>query len=134
MNAGKYFTASAYCKNLGTIFRREHYHNTFIPFSIVFQVNSPFWESLILNSFSFNRTTTLQEEIIYTGSATGSPVITISFNSASAVNLITVTFGENVLTISGTRSATNIIRIDSETKEVLLNGSTIDYTGKLPLL
>ena len=92
LNAGNYYRAPAYCTNLNAIFKREHFHNTFVPFSVVFQVNSPFWESVILNSLAYNRTATLTEEIINTGTAKAEPVITISFTSATTVTEITLAF------------------------------------------
>lgn len=134
LNAGNYYRAEAYCTNLNTIFKREHFHNTFVSFSVVFQVNSPFWESLILNSITYSRTATLTEEIINTGTAKADPVITISFNSATTVTEIELVFWVYTLTILETISASDIVRIDSENKEVLLNGVAIDYTWRLPLL
>jgi hypothetical protein len=45
ISGGVFYRATAYCKNLSSIFRkREHYHNTFVPFDVVFQINEPFWE------------------------------------------------------------------------------------------
>lgn len=133
-NAGTYFRAPAYCINLDSIFNRAHYHNTFIPFNLVFQVNAPFWESVTVESITYTVSGTLQEEIINVGSAYALPVISISFISASGTNSIDLTFGDYVLNISETIAASDIVRVDSETKQVFLNGVEIDYTGRIPIL
>ena len=134
LNAGIYYRAVAHCTNLGQVFKREHYHNTFVPFSVVFEVLSPFWESATVNSITYNVSTVLQEELVNTGSAKASPIITISFISASATNSITMVFGTYTLVISSTIVATDIFRINSETKEVMKNGVAIDYSGQIPIL
>lgn len=133
INAGNYYRATAYCTNLGDIFKREHFHNTFVPFSVVFEVLSPFWESAILNSITYTVTAPLIEEIVNTGSAKANPIITMSFTSATSVTSIDLTFGAYSLNISHAISTSDIVRVNSETKEVLLNGTAIDYTGRIPI-
>lgn len=135
LTAWTYQRALAYCVNLNQVFsRREHYHNTFVPFTVVFQVNSPFWESVVINAITYNITTALQEEIINTGTARAEPIITLSFTSATTVTEITLDFWDFFLTINEDIVANDIVRIDSENKTVLLNGDEIDYTWQLPLL
>ena len=135
LTAGTFQRANAYCVNLWQVFaRREHYHNTFVPFTVVFQINSPFWESVQLNAITYNITTTLQEEIINTGTARAEPVITMVFNVATLVDEITLDFWDFIIILNETIVANDIVRVDSESKTVLLNGVEIDYTWQLPLL
>ena len=133
LNAGNYYRATAYCTNLGQIFKREHFHNTFVPFSVVFEVVSPFWESAILNSITYTVTAPLAEEIVNTGSAKANPIITLSFTSATSVTEIEFVFWIFTLTITQAIATSDIVRVNSETKEVLLNGTAIDYTGRIPI-
>ena len=135
LTAWTYQRAIAYCANLWQVFaRREHFHNTFVPFTIVFQINSPFWESVQINATTYNITTALQEEIINTGTAKANPIITLSFISATSVDEISIDFWDQTLTIEQAIEANDIVRIDSESKTVLLNWDEIDYTWQLPLL
>ena len=130
-----YQRALAYCTNLWQVFaRREHYHNTFVPFTVVFQINSPFWESVQLNAITYNITSALQEEIINTGTAKADPIITLSFTSATSVTEISLDFWDYSIIIQEGIVANDIIRVDSENKTVLLNWEEIDYTWQLPLL
>ena len=126
--------ASAYCTNLGQVFKREHFHNTFVPFSVTFQINAPFWESLVLNSVTYSVTSILEEEIINLGTAKAEPVLTVSIISATAVTGLSVVFGAYSLTLTQALITSDIVRIDSEAKTVLVNGIESDYTGRLPLL
>ena len=135
LTAGTFQRANAYCVNLWQVFaRREHYHNTFVPFVVVFQINSPFWESIQLNAITYNITSALQEEIINTGTARANPIITLSFSSATSVTEISIDFWDYNLIITKNIVANDILRIDSDDKTVLLNWVEIDYTWQLPLL
>lgn len=133
LNAWTYQRAKAYVTNLDNIFSREHYNNTFIPFEINFVVSSPFWESIELNAITYNITTALQEEIISLWTARTEPVITLSFNTTNSTE-INIVFWEFDLTITKTLVDNDIIRIDSITKQVLLNWVEIDYIWQLPFI
>lgn len=127
--------ARAYCKNLDNIFNnRQYFHNTFVPFNITFQINSPFWEGVLLNSITYNINSTLLEEIQNLWNAEAEPIINITFNSASWVDEIWLEFNNKNIIIQKNISVNDIIKIDSEQKNIFLNWDEIDYLGELPTL
>ena len=127
--------ARAYCKNLDNIFNnRQYFHNTFVPFNITFQINSPFWEGVLLNSITYNINSALLEEIQNLWNAEAEPIINITFNSASWVDEIWLEFNNKNIIIQKNISVNDIIKIDSEQKNIFLNWDEIDYLGELPTL
>lgn len=127
--------AKASCVNLDSLFDRQHYHITFIPFTIQFRIISEFSKELARKTQSFNNLTDdITEEITNTGTVSTNPTVSIVFNTATTVNNVTFGIGDNTITISEAISASDVIQIDCENKTVTLNSLEIDFSGTFPIL
>lgn len=127
--------AKASCVNMSSLFEREHYHITFIPFIIEFRLIWEFSKELLRQTQNFNSlTSNLTEEIINWGTVRTNPTLSLVFTSAISVNNITFSIGSNQLTIWESISASDVLIIDCETKTIKLNNIDIDYSWTFPIL
>lgn len=127
--------AKASCVNLDSLFSREHYHITFIPFTIQFRIVSEFSKELARQTQSFNGLTAgITEEIVNIGTVRTSPVISMVFNSASGTNNITFAIADRIITVSETIASSDVLQIDCDNKVVTLNSVEIDFSGTFPIL
>ena len=127
--------AKASCVNLDSLFSREHYHITFIPFTIHFRIVSEFSKELARQTQSFNGLTAgITEEIVNRGTVRTSPVISMVFNSASGTNNITFAIADRIITVSETIASSDVLQIDCDNKVVTLNSVEIDFSGTFPIL
>lgn len=125
--------AKASCVNPPSLFNRRHYNITFIPIVLEFRINE-FMKETIRNNLTLTwQTAWFVEEIFNIWSAKANPLITITINSASWVNEIIFTNNETI-TINETIGASDIIKIDTEEKQVLINDVDVDYSWTFPRL
>ena len=126
--------AKATCVNLPSLFNREHYHITFIPFTIQFRIISEFSKELARQSQSFNNLTAdITEEIVNRGTVRTNPTLQILFTSTTCTEL-SFTLWNNTIEVPYTFSASDVLVIDCEEKEVRVNNTEIDFNGTFPIL
>ena len=118
--------------------RRRGYHVSMCPYDIQFVCLDPFGKDVNYTSVQhFDLTTLLlEEEMNNAGSAPAQPVVILNFtavDSISAVKFENVDTSESI-TLNTTVSVGDIIRFDSENKEVKKNGVIVDYDGSFPRL
>ena len=119
---GKIRRAKASCTNLDGIFNREHYHITFIPFTIQFRLVSEFSKELTRNTQSFNNlTANITEEITNTGTVRTNPTASIVFNTATGVNNVSFSILDNTITVSTPISTGDVLTIDCDDLSVKKN-------------
>jgi len=117
-------------------FNREYYHITFVKdVEISFRTMSPHRRAKDDLSLTYNGVTS---DLIYsidnTWSVETDVRIYMVFSSATVTGLTSIAYTTwgYTLTITQNFSANDVLIIDSIEKEVTLNGTIIDYTGKLP--
>lgn len=115
------------------IFNREHFHITFIRFIVSFNVYLPFGSDIdfTVDALLGQSSLSLVQQIDNAGTAPSKPVIHLLLSSVSAITEISIentTTGEK-LTITESFNNNDTLLIDSEEKEVLLNGVKIEYSG-----
>ena len=125
--------AKASLINGDSLFDREHFHITFLPFTLQFRVLEKFRDITAQNYLVSWQTADFIEEIYNGGSAKVEPIITFVFNSASGVNEISFVYNGNTITINETIATSDILIIDSREKKVTLNDVEVDYTGIFPI-
>ena len=84
--------AKASLINGESLFDREHFHITFLPFTLQFRVLEKFRDITAQNYLIASQTGNFTEEIFNSGSAKVEPIITFVFNSASGVNTISFVY------------------------------------------
>ena len=127
--------AKASCINLDSLFSREHYHIDWIPFTIQFRIVSEFAKELQRQNQSFNNLTTgITEEIINRGTVRTSPVISMTFNTATGTNNVSFGIADNIITVAETITTGDVLQIDCDNKVVTLNSLEIDFSGTFPIL
>ena len=117
-----------------SIFDREHYHVTFLPFEITFRALEKFKETQRDITTITGLTGDFIEEVYNYWNAKANPVAVFTFDSASGVNEISMDIGWEIITISESISAWDILTIDVENKQVLLNSIDTDYIWTFPQL
>lgn len=113
-----------------------------VPYSIEFLCADPFGYATGSGIVSVLGSTQFLQDLIVTvsGSATGQPTARINFTTTSGVNLVTFsneTLGDAIVISKpggGYFQALDQLVINSETKQVFLNGSGLDYSGRFPTL
>lgn len=115
---------------------REGYHITYCPFSFEFTSLEPMWHDLNYISRTNEAVTSLNfTEIIENLGTYKAPsvlvIIVEAADSVTALNFKNNSNGEEV-SITANLAAGDILEIDGENKQVLLNGSEIDYDGIFP--
>lgn len=126
--------AKASLMNPGSMFDREHYNVTFLPFEITFRVLEKFQEiQRVIDTYTW-MTWTFIEESYNEGTAKAEPIWILSFSSASGVNSVSMNIWGEEITISDSISAGDILTIDTIEKQVLLNSVDIDYIWTFPKL
>jgi len=126
--------ANASLINGSSLFSREYFHLTFIPFSLEFRALEKFKEIKRVSNSILNQTATLIAAQYNFGTATALPVFTISFNSASWVNNIAIELWDSEIIITESISSSDVLIIDCDNKTITLNGSEVDYLWVFPEL
>lgn len=128
--------AKAYVTGMENIFSEEHYNITFVPFQITFNILEWYWEDVALSNYSYpNLTTTLIEEILNNSTFLETrPVINVVFNAVSSTDTFTFSVWDTEITINTTFGVNDVLIIDSDTRDVTLNGSSIDFDWVFPIL
>ena len=119
--------------NFSSMFSREWFMITYIPFEVQFEVLNPFFEWLVRQVQLFtNRTSNLEEEAYNYGSAPVNPTVSLNFNTANTVNEIKFISWKNTITINETINTNDSVIIDCENKEVKINWFLVDYEWTFP--
>ena len=128
--------AKATLINSDSIFEKEFYNITWIPFTLQFQLLE--FQKEITNQAQDNLwvTTDLIEEIFNEWTATTNPIITVSVITQTSLSSIifstTATDNQASITVTETFSNSDVITIDCSEKSVKLNGTEIDYSWIFP--
>jgi hypothetical protein len=119
----------------------DFFNVTLIKYKIVFLCADPFGYATTSGTVSLSSQTDLLTDIVLTvsGSYKVDPVITLTINTAVNVSTIEASnedTGESIVisTPSGAFSNSDVLIINSRTKEVFLNASGVDYTGRFPTI
>ena len=127
--------AKASCTNLDSLFDRQNYNITFIPFRISFRLVSEFSKELTSQSQSLTwKTASFTEEKINYWTVRANPVLSILLNSVTSVTSISFAILTNTITVLDTYSASDVIQIDCQEKTVKINSISVDYTWTFPVL
>ena len=127
--------AKANCINLESLFERQNYNITFLPFNIRFRLIEEFASEITLNSQSFTwKTATFTEEVVNLWTVRTNPLLTILLNTATTVTSIAFALWDNTITVLDTYSWSDVIQIDCENKLVTINSASVDYTWTFPEL
>lgn len=117
------------------IISRAHYDVDKGKFKLTFTAMDPFWSEKTWASKTFTSVNAeINEDIYNAGSQYSNPVINILVNSASSVTQIKVKIGDNEIVINNAITTWDIVEINTISKEVTINGSSIDFGGKFPKL
>jgi len=123
--------------NGDTMFKRPGNYITICPFTFRFACYDPFAKSInYISSSLFGETSLSKSETVSVdGSFEAEAVLVFIINSATAVSKITFTNDtrSEAIEIEQTFTASDILIIDGENKQVTLNGSEIDYNGVFPV-
>lgn len=116
---------------------RQGYHITFCPFVARFSCKVPFGADIDYTNTELTiATSPTNQDMQNLGTITAEPVIYLVFDSATgvtAVNLKNLTTGEEIQ-YNGSLAMGDVLKIDSENKELLLNGAQKSYSGSFPTL
>lgn len=108
---------------------------TRIPFDLQFKVIEPFGHDVDYTARTFFNTIDLDfdEQMDNEGTARAKPIIILNFTAATSVTAVTFTNNTRGEAIKITENITagDYLRFDSETLEVTLNGTVIDYDGRI---
>lgn len=128
--------AKASCININSLFARQHYNITWLPFTLEFEIISQFSREITRQSTTENwlTATSTNIEINNRGTVKTNPTISILFNSATSVDEITFTIDDRAITINETISTSDVVNIDCEEKTVEINSTEVDFTGTFPFL
>jgi len=117
--------------------RDEHFDITACPFQITFECLVPFGQDVAFTSAGFSTSALVfTENEDNEGTAEAQPIFIMVVNAASgitAINLSNNTTSQE-LEITTSISAGQVIKFDSENKQVLINGSVQEYDGTFPHL
>lgn len=121
----------------------DFYNITSVPYKIIFVCADPFGYPTSSGIASIPGVTTMLKDLVVTvsGSINSDPVLFVTINSGTVgMNLVTFSnelTGE-VIIISKPNAAVfnqgDILIINSRTKQVQINGSGLDYTGRFPTM
>ena len=127
--------AKASCVNLDRLFRYEHYNITWLPFRIEFNILSQFSQELLRETQTLTwLTADLTEEVVNRWTFKTDPTLVLTFTSATTVDEITFTVGNNTITVEETISASDVVEINGADKEVKINSTAVDFSGTFPVL
>lgn len=119
----------------------DFYSITAVPYKIVFFCGDPFGYATVSGSLTVNAQTGMlfDQLITMSGSINTDPVIQLTINTATGLQLITISnenTGESIIITKpgGNFANSDVILIDSVRKRVYVNNSGIDYTGRFPTL
>lgn len=127
--------AKASCVNINSLFDRNHYNITWIPFTIQFRIISEFFAETLRQSQTFTSLTAwFIEEVTNRGSVKTEPTVNILINSTTWTDNISFTIWDNSLIITENISTNNTILIDCKEKTVKINWNEIDFSWTFPIL
>lgn len=131
---GQIRRAKATCINPESLFNREHYHITFLPFTLRFRVLEKFRE-IKTQTYTFTGLTwNFLEEVYNGGTAKTSPVFTLIVNTTTGTDTTSITLWGETITVSQALSDGDILVIDYDEKIVTINEADIDYTWTFGML
>lgn len=123
-----------------SVFDRQHFHQTFIPYQLDFDCLVPdgYGRAESYTSLEFTDETSLAftEEAQHAGTARARAIVRVNFSAANAVTAVSFknnTTGET-LTVAEAVTAGDLLEIDSEQMTVKLNSAEVDYSGLFPSL
>lgn len=121
----------------------EYYNINFAPYTITFECADPFGYSTISGVANLPGQTSLLKDVIMTvsGSINADPILFITINSGTAnmsiLKFSNETTGE-LIVITKPNAAPFVqndqLIINCKLKQVMINGSGIDYTGRFPTM
>ncbi len=115
------------------VFNREYYHTTWINADVTLQVVDPFWSGEIISTLFETRTGQFFEEMTNTGSTESTPQIYIVVGSGTTSS-VSLKIADREIVVSEALTSGDILHIDSQEKQVMINGVGVDYSGLFPLL
>lgn len=135
-NAGSYKSIKTTMQNIK--FTGEHWATTKKEFEVEFSGTKSFWQDLSYNSTAIFGSATLSVDgtMNNSGNTIADPIIIVIFNSASSITgaeFENTSTGE-IVQITETISAGDVLIFDSEEKQVTINGTEVEYSGKFPTL
>lgn len=118
----------------------DFYNINNVPYRIKFTAADPFGYATASGIASFPAQTAMLKDVIITvsGSAPADPVLYLTINSATNMNLVTFSnqnTGELIIITKPNAANFNPadqLVVNCHTKEVYINGSGLDYTGRFP--
>lgn len=111
-------------------FQKEHYNIVWIPFTLEFKANEPFWYDSIPKEVVFPSVSTspFWEELLNDWNEESKPQITIYFISASNVTSISIETNNRNITLTWNITAGDIVIIDCLNRVVKKNNVIQDYS------
>lgn len=117
------------------IINRRGYDITHAKFSLTFEAQNPFWSEKVRSSSTFDWVNDeINENINNEWSEYSNPIINIVFSSATNVNELKVKIWNNEIVINESITSGDIIDINTIDKNVTLNATSVDFSGKFPRL
>lgn len=115
----------------------DYYHVTHIPYTVEF-ICQPFGYATnpVTISLSGITATSSAQTVSTMGTYKSLPTITLTFTSASGVSEVSIanTTNNDILKFNDPITTGDVLVINSETKEVTLNGAIADFVGPFPRL
>lgn len=123
-----------------SVFDRQHFHQTFIPYQLEFDCFTPdgYGRGESYTSVEFLGQTSLAytEESPHAGTARANAIVTVNFTAESGITA--VSFKNNTrdetISVSASFAPADLLVIDGEAKTVKINGAEVDYSGTFPKL
>lgn len=116
-----------------SIFNREKYNITFLPFELTFECVDPFGKEIDseVNELFSQNSQTITQEVEHLGNVEAKPSINVYIQSQSNLTSLII---ENLTTsermaINRAFADNDVIQINSEDKTVKVNGVLVDYSG-----
>lgn len=114
-------------------FGRQHYHVSFIPVRITFEILEPFFYSINDQSGSYlGKTGNFSEEFTCGGTAETEPTFYFIFGTTTVTGMTITNPDATTLVLAEAITTGDVLIINSKEKEIKLNGTVIDYTGVFP--
>lgn len=136
MSDGTTLVTTASCTSIEV--KREYYHITFVPVTLVFTVLDPFFYSQVTQEASYLTKSANFSAIVVNsgGSFTAEPMIYFYFwTGLGGIDQVAVTIWDTTITVNETIVDGDVLLIDGKNKEVKINDVWgKDYNGTFPSL
>lgn len=129
-----------YAESMDSMFsKRTGQMLTWTPWEISFVCLNPFGRPQSRTSFDVASAITVSPtnvQITHAGSAVTEPIMYLTFGTAGTASAFTITNSQTgeAITVTSAVSNADVFTIDGENKQVLKNGTAVDYTGVFPKL